>query len=92
MFEEIFFPKTAKKYRAAPFVEQREQYLVHLSGTGASRGVLRKCANNQWNLMRLLNLKEGRRVCLSQIEAATKIWAQPKGRRCKRLLASADST
>ena len=85
MFEEIFFPRTAKKYRAAPFVEQREQYLVHLRETGTSRCVLRKCANNQLGLVRLLNLKEGCRVRFSQIEAATKIWAQPKGRRCKRL-------
>ena len=84
MFEEIFFPRTAERYRAAPLVEQRERYLVHLKETGARRTTLRKCANDQLSLVRLLNLKEGSRVRLSQIEAATAIWSQPKGRRCDR--------
>ena len=30
MFEEIFFPRTAERYRAAPLVEPRGRYLVHL--------------------------------------------------------------
>lgn len=59
MFEEIFFPRTAERYRAAPFVEQRERYLVHLRETGARRPTLRKCANDQLSLVRLLELKEG---------------------------------
>ena len=37
MFEEIFFPRTAERYRAAPLAEQRERYLVHLKETGARR-------------------------------------------------------
>jgi len=41
MFEEIFFPRTAERYRAAPLVEQRERYLVHLGKTGARRTTLR---------------------------------------------------
>src|SRR6266478_848128 len=82
MFEEIFFPRTAERYRAAPLVEQRERYLVHLRETGARRPTLRKCANDQLSLVRLLNLEEGGRVRLSQIE--TVIWSQPKGRRCAR--------
>jgi integrase/recombinase XerD len=84
MFEEIFLPRTAERYRAAPLVEQRERYLVHLRETGARRPTLRKCANDQLSLVRLLNLKEGGRVCLSQIEAVTAIWSRPKGRRCNR--------
>ena len=84
MFEEIFFPRTAERYRAAPLVEQRERYLVHLRETGARRSTLRKCANDQLSLVRLLKLKEGSRVRLSQIEAATAIWSQPKARRCDR--------
>jgi integrase/recombinase XerD len=59
MFEEIFFPRTAEKYRAAPLVEQRERYLVHLRETGAKRPTLRKCANDQLSLVRLLKLKQG---------------------------------
>ena len=84
MFEEIFFPRTAERYRAAPLVEQRERYLVHLRETGARRSALRKCANNQVSLVRLLNLKDGGRVRLSQIEAVTAVWSQPKARRCDR--------
>jgi integrase/recombinase XerD len=84
MFEEIFFPRTAERYRAAPLVEQRERYLVHLRATGARRATLRKCANDQLSLVRLLNLKEGSRVRPSQIEAAAAIWSQPKVRRCDR--------
>ena len=59
MFEEIFFPRTAERYRAAPLVELRERYLVYLRETGARRLTLRKCANDQLSLMRLLKLKEG---------------------------------
>ena len=82
MFEEIFFPRTAEKYRAAPLVEQRERYLVHLKKIGAKRSGLRKCANDQLSLVRLLKLTEVRRVHLSQIEAAAAIWSKPKERRC----------
>jgi integrase/recombinase XerD len=78
MFEEIFFPRTAERYRAAPPVEQRERYLVHLRETGARRSVLRKYANDQLSLVRLLNLKEGGGVRLSQVEAVTAIWSQAR--------------
>jgi integrase/recombinase XerD len=84
MFEEVFFPRTAERYRAAPLVEQRERYLVHLRETGARRATLRKCANDQLSLVRLLKLKDGIRVPLSQIVAVTAIWSQPKARRCER--------
>lgn len=84
MFEEIFFPRTVQRYRAAPLVEQRERYLIHLRETGAKRSSLRKCANDQLSLVRLLKLKHGARVPVSQIEVATAIWSQPKGRRCHR--------
>jgi integrase/recombinase XerD len=66
MFEEIFFPRTAERYRAAPLVEQRERYLIHLREAGAKRSALRKCANDQLSLVRLLKLKEGGRVCLDR--------------------------
>jgi integrase/recombinase XerD len=84
MFEEIFFSRTAERYRAAPLVEQRERYLAHLRETGAKRLTLRKCANDQLSLVRLLKLKKGSRVRLSQIEAGTAVWSQPKARRCDR--------
>ena len=65
VFDDIFFPRTAEKYRAAPFAEQRERYLVHLKATGAKRSTLRKCANDQLSLVRLLDLKDGDRVSRS---------------------------
>ncbi|TBR26283.1 MAG: hypothetical protein EPO10_23185, partial [Reyranella sp.] len=75
MFEEIFFPRTANKYRAAPLVDERERYLVHLKESGARRPTLRKCANDQLSLMRLRNLEEGERVSVDQIAAAASIWS-----------------
>lgn len=64
MFEEIFFPRTAAKYRATPLVGERERYLVRLKETGATRPTLRKCANDQLNLVSLLNLQNAERVKL----------------------------
>ena len=77
MFEGIFFPRTAERYRAAPLVGERERYLVHLKESGAKRPTLRKCANDQLSLMRLLNLEGSDRVSADQIEAAAAIWSQP---------------
>ena len=81
MFEEIFFPRTAEKYRAAPLVEQRERYLVHLKGLGTARGTLRKCANDQLSLVRLLNLQEEERVSSHRIETAATNWSMASGKR-----------
>lgn len=84
MFEEIFFPKTAGKYRAAPLSDERARYLRHLKEVGAVRSTLRKRANDHLNLVRILNLKAGDRVTLQQIEAAATVWSQPMGRRWKK--------
>lgn len=84
MFDDIFFPRTAEMYRAAPLVEERERYLVHLRAIGATRSTLRKCANDQLSLVRLLDLEDNDRVSRSQIEAAAMSWARPRGRRCDR--------
>jgi len=84
MFEEIFFPRTAQKHRAAPLAEPRARYLRHLKEIGTRRSTLRKCANAHLNLVRLLNLREGERISIQGIEAAATIWSQPKGHRCDR--------
>jgi integrase/recombinase XerD len=84
MFEEIFFPRNVERYRAAPLVEQRERYLRHLKELGSSRSTLRKCANDQLSLIRLLDLQGDDRVSIYRIEAAATIWSQPKGRGCNR--------
>ncbi|MEP9390005.1 tyrosine-type recombinase/integrase [Mesorhizobium sp. KR9-304] len=81
MFEAIFFPQTAARYRATPLSEQRAQYLRHLNELGARRTTLRKNANDQLSLVRLLHLREGDGVSVPQIEAAAAIWALPKGHR-----------
>jgi integrase/recombinase XerD len=82
MFEEIFFPRTAERYRAAPLAAQRSRYLCHLKRIGSSRSTLRKCANHQLSLVRLLDLQDGDSVSISRIEAAAANWCQPQGRRC----------
>jgi len=84
MFEDIFFPHTAIGYRAAPLAEHRARYLVHLRDSGATRFTLRKCANDQLSLVRLLKLNESSRVHPAQVEAAAEHWSKPKGRRWKR--------
>jgi hypothetical protein len=58
MFEEIFFPRTAEKHRAAPLAEPRARYLRHLKEIGISRSTLRKCANDHLNLVRILLSRE----------------------------------
>jgi integrase/recombinase XerD len=84
MFEEIFFPRTAEKHRAAPLADPRARYLRHLKEIGTCRSTLRKCANDHLNLVRLLNPREDDRISIRGIEAAATIWSQPKGRRCDR--------
>jgi integrase/recombinase XerD len=85
MFEEIFFPRTAQKHRAAPLAEPRARYLRHLKEMGTRRSTLRKCANAHLNLVRILKLREDERISIQGIEAAAKIWSQPNGRRCDRV-------
>lgn len=84
MFEAIFYPRTAERYRTAPLSESRTQYLRHLNELGACRTTLRKTANDQLSLVRLLDLREGDRVSILQIEAAAAIWALPTGHRYAR--------
>lgn len=84
MFETIFFPRAAERHRAAPLAEPRERYLRHLKEIGTSRATLRKCANDHLNLVRLLNVQEGDRISIQDIDAAASIWSQPNGRRCDR--------
>lgn len=82
MFEEIFFPRTAEKHRAAPLAEARARYLRHLEEIGARRSTLRKCANDHLNLVRHLIPQERDRIGIHEVEAAATIWSRPKGRRC----------
>jgi integrase/recombinase XerD len=82
MFDEIFFPRTAEKHRAAALAEPRARYLRHLKEIGTRRSALRKCANDHLNLVRLLNPQDDDRISIHGIETAAAIWSRPKGRRC----------
>ena len=85
MFEDLFvLPYKIEMYRKAPLAEHRLRYLRHLKEAGARRSTLLKRANDQLSLVRLLDLREGDRVSVSQIEAATADWSRPGGRRCHR--------
>jgi site-specific recombinase XerD len=85
MFDELFeIPAFIKKYQTAPLAEPRARYLHHLKGLGTCRTALRKCANDQLSLVRLLDLQEGDRVGIPRIEAAAANWSRPKERRCNR--------
>ena len=85
MFEDLFvLPYKIEMYRKAPLAEHRLRYLRHLKEAGARRSTLLKRANDQLSLVRLLDLREGDRVSVSQIEAAAADWSRPGGRRCHR--------
>ena len=85
MFEELFsVPHTIERYRTAALVEDRLRYLQHLKDTGARRRTLRDNAVNQLSLVRLLQLKDGDRVSVRQVELAAAKWSRPGGRRWKR--------
>ena len=75
MFEELFTsPDAIERYRAAPLVQPREQYLRHLAGSGARRLTLRQIALDQVRLLQLLDLCEGEKVTVARIEAVAPEW------------------
>ena len=70
MFEDLFErPHAIEKYRSAPLYEDRLRYLVHVADGGAAPRTLYKIAYCQLNLVRLLDLREGETVALSQLTA-----------------------
>ena len=78
MFDELFKePATIEKYQAAPLAQERLWYLRHLEGTGAKQKTLRNMAMDQLSLVRLLTLREGDTVSLSQVESAAREWSRP---------------
>ena len=89
MFEELFSVlHVIERYRAAALVEDRLRYLQHLKDTGSRRRTLRDNAVNQLSLVRLLDLKEGDRVSVREVELAAAKWSRPGGRRWKRAASS----
>ena len=83
MFEELFTkPSTIERYRTAPLVEPRERYLRHLADSGASRLALRQIALDQVRLLDALDLHDGEKITVAQIEATAPDWSHA---RCVRL-------
>ena len=85
MFEELFTePGTIRRYRNAPLIEYRIPYLQRVAESGATRRTLRRLACDQLRAIDLLDLKEGDRVTICQINGAAKDWSkfvrQPYGR------------
>ena len=75
MFEKLFTkPYTIRRYRTAPLVEPRERYLRHLAESGACRLTLRQIALDQVRLLQVLDLHEGEKVTVPQIEAIASEW------------------
>ena len=84
MFNDLFIRRgIIARYHAAPLFDERLSYLAHCAQGGARRKSLRTIAAYQVNLIHLLDLHEGERVSLTQIEAATVQWSLPGGRRCR---------
>ena len=78
MFEKLFKdPRTIKRYRTGPLVEERLRYLRYRAEFGTSARTLEGIAASQLRLIQLLHLTEGQTVRLSQVEAAAREWASP---------------
>ena len=85
MFEALFTDGgTIDRYRGAPLLEERLSYLLHCAEAGARLPTLRKIAAHQTSLVHFLDLHEGDRVSVAQVEAAAGQWSLPGGRRSRR--------
>ena len=85
MFQNLFQrPCTIEKYREAPLDGARLRYLHHLQDYGVRPRTLRTIASHQLGLTRHLDLREGDRVSVSQVEAAGRKWSRRVGRRSRR--------
>ena len=85
MFEALFTDGgTIHRYRGAPLLEERLSYLLHCAEAGARLPTLRKIAAHQTSLVHFLDLHEGDRVSVVQVEAAAGQWSLPGGRRSRR--------
>ena len=85
MFEDLFIDQGAiANYRGAPLLDERLSYLRHCAEAGSRPPTLRKIAVHQTSLVHLLDLHEGDRVSVAQVEAAAGQWSLPGGRRSRR--------
>ncbi len=85
MFEDLFIDRgTIASYLAAPLLDERLSYLRHCAKAGARQPTLRKIAVHQTSLVHFLDLHEGDRASVVQVEAAADQWSIPGGRRSRR--------
>ena len=84
MFEDLFVDRCyIARYRAAPLLDERLSYLRHCAEAGSRPSTLRRIAVHQINLVYFLDLHEGDRVSVAQVEAAAGQWCLPGGRRSR---------
>ena len=85
MFETLFTDgDTIDRYLGAPLVEERLSYLLHCAEAGVRLPTLRTIAAHQTSLVHFLDLHEGDRVSVAQVEAAASQWSLPGGRHSSR--------
>ena len=79
VFENLFpLPKTQSKNLLAPLLKERAEYISHLLRQGRPLHVIKFVASMQVNAIKLLNLKEPRLICRSEVEDSGSAWANEK--------------
>jgi integrase/recombinase XerD len=81
MIESIFLeePDARRRYRAAPLLKEREQFLSHLLRRGTSQHRVRSVAAYLIHIIRLMDLTSLRDVELEEIKKAAECWANYRG-------------
>ena len=81
MIESIFLenPGARRRYRTAPLLEEREQFLSHLLRRGTSLRRVRPVAAYLIHIIRLMDLTSLRNVELEEIKKAGERWANYRG-------------
>lgn len=76
MFDILFSrPFTIAKYRSAPLLKERLDYLAHCEHVGIKPDTLQKIAAHQLNIMRILDLQDGDGSDLHSIEGLVRRWS-----------------
>src|SRR5262245_42700708 len=81
MIETIIFeePSACIRFRAAPCLEEREQYLFYLMRKGYGPTYLRSVSGLLLRVIHFLRLATLRKVGLDEIERATRAWVAYRG-------------
>src|SRR6266700_39156 len=86
MIESIFLeePDARRRYRTAPLLKEREEFLSHLLRGGTSQHRVRSVAAYLIHIIRLMGLTSLRNVELEEIKKAGECWANCRGRHRRR--------